>query len=291
MRSLIKHLVKLRNYSVFKKYDFLAKIITKKLPVDENANFVVSIASYPKRDHLLPAVFQALTKQTVVPKNWILVLSNEDYPNGLPTHLKILQRKGLEVLWVYDNPYAVKKLIPTIEKYPDLAVITFDDELIYGVRIIEKLIDASRQNKDAIIGHVGQKFVKINGVLNFKFRSSKAADLSTPSGQVYFLGGSGTYYPAYSLDERVCDIKAIHRIVPGRGSDIWFWAAAVAKGTKQICLGSKTNSSLYFPIPSSKETKPLDTPGADVMKSRFQLAIDYFGIREKLLEILPEKDK
>ena len=289
LKRITRKLVLFRNYLVYKRYAALARITNKPMPADPEAKFVVSIASYPKRDPLVPAVFQALSRQTIIPQKWILVLSVEDYPNGLPKHLSKLEKRGVEILWVEDNPYAVKKLVPTLQKCPSMDIITFDDELIYGESAIEKLVLAQSKHPGAIIGHVGKELWKCNGKLEMFCRSACDATFRTSSNQVYFLGGSGTYYPTGSLDDRVKNLEAIHKIVPGRGSDIWFWAAAVAKGSTQICLGSKPNLSLYFAIPETKITKPLDQPGKDMMETRFQMAVDYFEIRERLLEVLPEK--
>ncbi|WP_020536128.1 hypothetical protein [Lewinella cohaerens] len=284
-------LVLARNYLIYFVYSIKARFRVTELPNNGDSSFVVSIASYPKRDPLLPAVFEALSRQTKKPKKWILVLSAEDYPQGLPKHLVKLESLGVEILWVRNNPYAVKKLVPVIEKYPDLGVVTFDDDLIYGNRVIEKLVSASREHRDTIIGHAGKELIRKGTVLNAMFRSPHAANPKTPSIQVYFLGGSGTFYPANSLDEKVTNIDAIHRIVPGRGSDMWFWAAAVAKGTRQYCLNSNRDMSLYFAIPENSATKPLDLPGTQVMEERFQMTVDYFGIRKKLLSELPEQSK
>jgi hypothetical protein len=286
--KVIQNLMYLKHLAIYKKWHYLAKLNQTKFRSNPEAQFVASIASYPKRVHLLPAIFEALNQQTVVPKKWILVLSEEEWPDlKLPNFLNKLVKRGLEIIWVKNNPYAVKKLVPVIEKYPQQGIITFDDELIYGRYVIEKLIQCSNKNKSSIIGHVGKKLVQKSGFLKMTYRDNKDADLKTPSSQVYFLGGSGTYYPANSLDIRVIDSNAITKIVPGRGSDIWFWAAAVAKGTTQISLGSKTDSSLYFAIPTTRDTLPKDTPGQDIMENRFQMAIDYFGIRETLLATLP----
>lgn len=281
-------LVYWRNLLIYKKWHYLAKLNQSQFRIDPEAQFVVSIASYPKRTHLLSAVFEALNQQTVVPQKWILVLSEEEWPDlKLPDYLNKLVKRGVEILWVKNNTYAVKKLVPVIEKYPQLGVITFDDELIYGRYVIEKLIKCSNNNERSIIGHVGKKLLQKSGSLKMTYRDNNNADLKTPSSQVYFLGGSGTYYPSNSLDIRVIESNAITKVVPGRGSDIWFWAAAVANETKQICLGSKTDRSLYFAIPETDNTKPKDTPGHDVMENRFQMAIDFFGIRETLLATLP----
>jgi hypothetical protein len=288
--KVIQKLVYLKHLTIYKKWNFLASSNQSKLRINPETDFVVSIASYPKRAHLLPAVFEALNTQTTVPKKWLLVLSEEEWPDlKLPNYLNKLVKRGVEILWVKNNTYAVKVIVPVLIKYPKLGVITFDDELIYNKRVIEKLILQSAFDKKAIIGHVGKELVKINGKLGMLNRTKSAACLTTSSIQVYFLKGSGTYYPANSLHKNVLDIKAIHKIVPGRGADLWLWAAAVANGTKQICLGSTTDSSLYFAIPTQKDTEPKDTPGKNIMENRFQMAIDFFGIREKLLASLPNK--
>lgn len=290
LKILKQKLVLIRNYLIYKRLDVLAKINHTKFRTNPAANFVVSIASYPKRSHLLPAVFEALNRQTVVPKKWLLVLSEEEWPKlELPRYLEKLVNRGLEIVWVKNNPFAVKKLVPVIEKYPNLDVITFDDELIYGKHVIEQLINCSLNHKNAIIGHVGKRLIQKKGELRMAYRASTNADYNTRSEEVYFLGGSGTYYPAGSLHPKVMELEAIRKIVPGRGSDIWFWAAAIAKGSEQICLGTYTRINLYFAIPSTKDTEPKDTPGGDIMEKRFQMAIDYFDIREKLLSRLPNE--
>jgi hypothetical protein len=289
IKKIKGELVRYRNKSIYSFYALKAKLSSKVLPTHLNANFIVSIASYPKRDPLLPAVFQALSEQTLVPKKWILVLSEEDYTNGLPSHLIKLEKRGLEVLWTKNNPFAVKKLIPTMQEYPELDVITFDDELIYGRQVIEKLVEKVTNHPKTVIGHVSKKLYRKNERLEMYYRFKDENVKIKSSFQIYFLGGSGTYYPKNSLHPKAFNLQAIHEIVPGRGSDIWFWAATVANNTDQKSLDTKTKKSLYFEIPNDKNTKPLDTPGQSAMEERFQMAIDYFGIREKLIQNLPDK--
>lgn len=274
---------------LFRLFDLKARFTSAKFPFDLTANFVISIASYPKRDHLLPAVFEALRLQTVKPQKAILVLSKEDYSDThLPKHVQRLEKKGIEILWTKKNPYAVKKLVPVVEKYPEMDVITFDDENLYGSKVIEKLILARNANAGLVIGHYGKALHRIGNNLNMQFRFPEKASKETPSIQVYLIGNAGILYPADSLDHKVLNLDAISAIVPGRGSDIWFWAAAISKGTKQLCLGTPNDRKLYVPIPQNKKTAPKDTPGVEVLESRFQSAIDYFGIREKLVNELPD---
>ena len=119
--------------------------------------------------------------------------------------------------------------------------------------------------------------------------TKNAADKNTPSIQVYLIGWGGIYYPAGSLHEKAFNEDEVRRIVPGRGSDIWFWAAALANNTNQICLGMPEDYNLGIPIPQNDKTKPKDRPKTDVLLERFQMAIDYFEVREKLIKLLPNK--
>lgn len=291
IKTIITNLVTVRNYLIYKKFDYLSKINSSRFRVDVEANFVVSIASYPKRDHLLPAVFEALSYQTVRPRKWLLVLSEEDYPNQkLPKHLMKLSDKGVEILLIKNNPYAVKKLLPVLNQYPDYDVITLDDDIIYHRALLKRLVDYAHENKNSIIGYVGKALLKKGKSLHFYFREKRPANLLTPSAQVYLIGWGGIYYPSKSLSKKVLDMEAVQRIVPGRGSDIWFWAAAHSSKINQICLGVPDEYNLGIPIPQNNQTSPKDRPGNDVLLDRFQMAIDFFEIREKLLATLPNKE-
>ena len=260
------------------------------IPKDVDATFIVSIASYPKRDPLLPAVFEALSRQVVKPKRWILVLSEEDYPKGLPKHLSKLQKLGIDILWVRNNPYAVKKLIPVIDQYPNLGVVTLDDDMIYHPSLLAGLIVEVSIRPDSVIGYIGKAMVRKGSHLHMYYREAESASYITPSEQLYLIGWGGIYYPPDSLDRRAFNMNAVHRIVPGRGSDMWFWAAAHAANTKQICLGAPVSYNLGVPIPQNEQTKPKDLPGEEIMLERFNQSIDYFGIRERLLNTLPSAE-
>lgn len=287
--KIIAFLVRQRNWLVFKYYDFLAEFGTKKLPVNHEAKFIVSIASYPKRDHLLPAVFQALGKQTFLPKKWILVLTIEEYPNGLPKHLIKLEKKGVEILWVSGNSYAVKKLVPVVEKYPELGIVTLDDDIIYYNWLLRNLVNNDFAIINMVTGYSGKALFRIGSKLSMFQRTNKKVDESTSSIELYFLGLGGIFYPANSLDKKVLNFDAIKQIVPGRGSDMWFWGATLLKGTFQKCVSyPKGYKNFGIPIPETKQTVTREAPIHEELDERFQRVIDYFGIREKLLKELPD---
>jgi hypothetical protein len=292
IKKIIKKIVRLQHFLIYKKFDFFSKTNQSKFRKNSKANFVVSIASYPKRSHLLPAVFEALNKQIELPLKWIIVLSEEEWPHlVLPKYLAKLVQRGVEIIWVKNNTYAVKKLVPVIEKYPNLSIVTLDDDIIYHKSLLEGLIAGANTSSNSIIGYVGKIMIKKENQLHMFYREKEGATYATPANQVYLIGWGGIYYPPNSLDKRVLDMDAIHRIVPGRGSDIWFWSAAHSAGTNQLCLGVPNAYNLGIGIPQTIKTIPKDKPGAEVIVDRFQKAIDYFGIREKLLRILPNESK
>jgi hypothetical protein len=287
--KLIAFLVRQRNWIVFRYYDFLAELEKKELPVNQEAKFIASIASYPKRDHFLPAVFQALGKQTYPPKKWVLVLTAEEYPNGLPKHLVKLENKGVEILWVSGNSYAVKKLVPVIEKYPDLGIVTLDDDIIYHDWVLNNLVDNNFASNNMVTGHSGKALYRIGSKLSMFQRANKKVDENTSSIELYFLGLGGIFYPPYSLDNKVLNFEAIKKNVPGRGSDMWFWGATLLNGTFQKCISyPKGFKNFGIPIPETKQTVTREAPSHEDLDKRFQKVIDYFGIREKLLRELPD---
>lgn len=257
-------------------------------PLNPTSNFAVSIASYPKRLHFVPAVFESLARQTVQPRHAFLVLSDEDFPNRvLPDFILSLVERGVEIVWVKNNSFAVKKLMPIYQKKPDYAICTLDDDTIYGPQVIEGLLKTAQNNPGAIVGYWAKSLYRKEAQLSMWFRNNEAVTEATPKAQVYLLGGGGILYPPKSLHDRFLNVEAVHKHVPGRGSDIWFWAAAKAAGTDHICAAKHIKRRMWLPIPQTSRTLPRERPGGDVLEQRFQSTIDFFGIREQLLDELP----
>lgn len=71
-----------------------------------------------------------------------------------------------------------------MQKYPDLGVITFDDELIYGKNVIKRLMKEALIDKYSIIGHVGKKLIQKWGI-KMHYRANEVANLSTPSDNLF----------------------------------------------------------------------------------------------------------
>ena len=278
-----------RNYAVYLQHAFWAANARGRFPLDPSADFVISVASYPARIHLVPAVFESLARQTVKPRHAYLVLSHEDYPGEcVPKPIAKLAEGGVQIVWTRDNPYAVKKLIPIWGRHGDCAVCTFDDDIIYGPSVVEGLKARAAGRGKCVVGYWGKALYRKCGQLGMWFRAEGGLSEATPSAQIYLLGGGGIWYSPGALHPDVTDLEGVRSIVPGRGSDIWFWAAAHAAGAEHNWVANGSRSSMWIPIPQGIKTRPLEQPGGEVLERRFQMAIDFFGIRDKLLRELPD---
>ena len=85
----------------------------------------------------------------------VLVLSEKEFPKcekELPSDLlEIVNHKLVELLWIYSNYKCFKKILFTMQKYPDVPIITADDGNIYVQNYAEKLYNEWFENQDSII--------------------------------------------------------------------------------------------------------------------------------------------
>lgn len=85
----------------------------------------------------------------------VLVLSEEEFPekeNELPEDLMIfIDKKFIEVLWVYKNYKSYKKILFTMDKYRHVPVISADDGCIYIKNFAEPLYNKWLNNQNNII--------------------------------------------------------------------------------------------------------------------------------------------
>ena len=201
-------------------------------------NIVVSLTSYPPRIGTVGQVVLTLLAQTVKPWKIVLWLAREEFPDGeasLPTSLVALTKGTVfEIDWC-ENYRSHKKLIPALRKYPDCAIVTVDDDLLYPPDMLERLVAAYRSSPTEIHSMWVRIITAKKGVVqtfldwNPTWISSQGS--AQPSFDNYILGGSGTLYPPGCLDNRVFDSTLMNDLCPNQ-DDFWFWAMAVLNGTK-----------------------------------------------------------
>lgn len=110
---------------------------------------VISLTSWKKRIGTVGITLFSLLRQCPG-FHIVLVLSEEEFPNKeaeLPSDLvAFVNSKKIEILWVYKNTKAFKKVIPTMRQYPSVPIISADDDCIYTSNYAQKLYDAWLKN-------------------------------------------------------------------------------------------------------------------------------------------------
>jgi hypothetical protein len=102
---------------------------------------IVSLTSWPQRIDTAIYTIKSILAGTVLPAKIVLNLCEEEFKGiELPEFVNNTER--LEINWVKGpNTKAFKKLLPTIEKYPDDIIITVDDDISYPPYFVEKMLD------------------------------------------------------------------------------------------------------------------------------------------------------
>ncbi len=201
--------------------------------------FIVSMTSYPPRFSNLVNCLRSLKDQTVYPEKLILNVAFEDV-TCLPADLKDLQLPFPIEINGTENIGPAKKLIPTLKRYPNSAIVTIDDDIHYPSNLLRNLLDESALNPDAIICSRAHQPSFVGGFPNpyisWQFEVKNHSDrLCCPT------SGAGTFFPPLSLHEDVCDTEQ-YKSLSFSSDDLWYWIHAIRNRTRII----KTKES--FPI-------------------------------------------
>ncbi len=206
-----------------------------------NIELIVSLTSFPARIKSVHHVIESILTQSKQPDRIVLVLAETEFPQkeeNLPKELIELTENKFEILWTEENTRSYKKLLPTLNKYPDAVIVTVDDDSIYKRGCVESLWDAYIQAPDKIHTHWVETvcfdgdgnvadFVDWNRSGNYK----SSGYIPAPSILNSILGCSGVLYPPGSLYKDVDNKMLFLKLAP-TADDIWFWAMAVLNNTQ-----------------------------------------------------------
>jgi len=138
---------------------------------------IVSLTSWTKRinNPILLEVLDSVVKQeTKYNFHIVFVLSLEEFPkreDNLPQALvTFIKNNGIELLWTKENLKAYKKLYPVQKKYPELPIMTMDDDIVLEPTCIETFMDEHRNNPKCILSEGGRIFSPDGETLTGIFR-------------------------------------------------------------------------------------------------------------------------
>jgi hypothetical protein len=203
-----------------------------------SGELIVSLTSYPARFGSLHLTLACLLDQSVKADRTILWIAHQDM-GKLPSEVRNLKTRGLEIR-ACDDLRSFKKLIPTLEAFPDAFIATADDDVYYPRNWLETLVGGVR---DGVItcyrahrilrtadGKLAPYSMWANDVQDRRARQ--------PSIDLLPTGAGGILYPPHSFDQRVTDGSLYERHCPD-GDDLWFYWCARLADTQHMKVGPR----------------------------------------------------
>lgn len=200
---------------------------------DGDIPIIVSLTTYPGRINIVHKTIKTILHQSFKPNKVILWLADSQFPNRkVPDSLTELTKFGLDIMWC-DDIKSYKKLIPTLEIFPDAIIVTADDDNYYSVNWLEKLVASYKLYPKAISAHKVTKFSLKNNLWTWNAGGRDYYD--SPSFLNKLVGVGGVLYPPNSLYKDINDRNLFMKLAP-TNDDQWFWFMAVLERTPVVVV-------------------------------------------------------
>lgn len=190
---------------------------------------IVSLTSYGERLKELKYTLFSLVTQSINPERIVVNIAEKDMAN-INQDLLVFEKFGVEYNYCEDLR-SYKKLIPTLQKYPDKVIVTADDDLYFSKRWLEKLWNEHLLYPNDIICHLAYKITFNDNQLNPYQKWIHNAKIKDYDNAIFLLGGAGCLYPPNSLIKDVLRKDIFSDICP-YADDMWFYFMAVLNKTR-----------------------------------------------------------
>lgn len=194
-----------------------------------DSELIVSLTTYGNRLYDVYLTIESIMQGTLKPNRIVLWLQDDMKSIKFPIYLENQQARGLEIYYCKDLK-SYKKLIPTLQKYPDATIITIDDDVLYREDIVEKLLNAYLNDPRYIYANRVHRIVlgQDGNPLSYNDWSwSKGTQIPSPLN--FFTGVGGVLYPAHCFTKEILNENVFMQICP-HADDVWFNAMGLLNG-------------------------------------------------------------
>jgi hypothetical protein len=182
---------------------------------------IVSLTSYPPRFGKLPLTLKCLLSQSMAADRIILWIAHQDKCALTPAILN-LQKAGLEISYC-DDLRSYKKIIPTLQNYPDSFIATADDDLYYWPTWLEELVCSYQMESKDVICHRAHRIRLGADNLPFQYSQWKYETQRIDASPLIFQTGvGGVLYPPGVFHSDVLNVDAIKKFCP-QADDVWLY--------------------------------------------------------------------
>lgn len=194
----------------------------------------------------------------------VLVLSEEEFPRKeeeLPLDLLLLSiANRIEILWVYKNYKAFKKVLFSMDKYREVPVISADDDCIYLYNYADAFYREWRRHRNCFITCYLQTWHFMNAP---------------------HLGGAATLYPPYVFGDFAIKCLNDTEIYNYTKQDDDFYTAMREVLGLRLAIKIADYHKLYFfhdeTEPSHNEIRRLNTSRHDLTKTILNVVRAYYN--------------
>lgn len=243
---------------------------------DNNLPVIVSLTSIPSRIHKIHLTIRSILAQARQPEKIILWL-HEAMKGTLPDSLTRLEG---DVFHIRFSPLTCshKKLIHTLQEYPDKIVITCDDDFIYAPDWVYQLYREHLKYPESIIGNQ-TRYIRYDehGVL-LPYKSWTYPDKeAVVQEKVLPIGAEGVLYPPHCLSEEVTDIDLFLKLSP-KADDLWFKCMSLLHGTVSRQASSPPRKAIPV-IGTQTVSLKKENVHRDKNREQWQTLTDYFNLK------------
>lgn len=256
--------------------------------MNEKQRIIISLTSFPEAIPYAVESIKSILQGSLLPDKIVLYLDSQKFPdNIIPQELAILKSDNpiFEVRFDPSEIRSYKKLIPALKDFPNDIIVTIDDDIHYPKNLLRDLVRLHKLLPHAIIAHRVRR-IQLNKPYS-SWRKYKWYDFIFRKHHFdYFAmqtGVGGVLYPPKCLDEKMLDPTLFMKLAP-TNDDIWFWAAAVSKGTYVVPVPNGNNRVIEVGKPEELALKTINLkPGDDRNREALDKILDYYPqIRKKI---------
>lgn len=199
-------------------------------PVTEKAkNVIVSLTSYGDRIPDIKYTIYSLVMQSIRPEKIIVNIAFED-KELLNDEIKSFEKYNVEFNLCKDIR-SYKKLLPTLQRYPNACIVTADDDLYFERNWLKRLYEAHKKYPDDVCCHLVYKITHHNGKINTYKSWIHNYRSFTADKSLFLLGGAGALYPPNVFHKDIDNEELFSTLAP-IADDLWFYFMVILNGRK-----------------------------------------------------------
>lgn len=239
----------------------VANLTSRRRVVDPHGGAVVSMTTHGARLRLVWVALESIARGERLPRRLVLFLDEPELARPLPSPLRRLQRRGLEILPAAPGLRVHAKYWPHVATAArhELPLTVADDDMIYPPRWLRVLVDAHQARPELVHAFRVHEMQCSDGAL-WPYHLWMPASGTAPSFAHFGTGVSGQILPIALLDRLHERGEAFRERAP-RADDVWINATAVGCGIRTAQVEEQAHNFPFVPATQATGLYQLNVAG------------------------------